>query len=67
LLIGQPTKLHRDRFVELVDHIEKILIQKCELLKSTVKAYLFGLGNELLGLLCESTLNLGQTFILMLL
>jgi hypothetical protein len=53
--------------VELVYDVEKILIQKCELLKSTVKAYLFGLGNELLGLLCESTLNLGQTFILMLL
>jgi hypothetical protein len=53
--------------VELVDHIEKTLIQKRELLKSTVKAYLFSLGNELLGLLGKSTLNLGQTFILMLL
>jgi hypothetical protein len=67
LLIGQPTKLHRDRFVQLVDDIQKVLIEQRELLKSTVKAYLFGLGNELLGLLCESTLNLGQTFILMLL
>jgi hypothetical protein len=53
--------------VQLVDDIQKVLIEQRELLKSTVKAYLFGLGNELLGLLCESTLNLGQTFILMLL
>jgi hypothetical protein len=52
--------------VELVDHIEKILVEQGELLKGTVKANLFSLGNELLGLLCESTLNLGQTFILML-
>ena len=53
--------------MELIDYVQKILIQKRELLKSTIKAYLFSLGNELLGLLCESTLNLGQAFILMLL
>jgi hypothetical protein len=53
--------------VQLVDDIQKVLIQKSELLKGTVKADLFSLGNELLGLLCESTLDLGQTFILMLL
>jgi len=53
--------------VELVDDIQKVLIKERELLESTVKANLFSLGNELLGLLCESTLNLGQTFILMLL
>jgi len=53
--------------MELVYDIEQILVKEGELLKSTVKAYLFSLGNELLGLLCQSTLNLWQTFILMLL
>jgi hypothetical protein len=53
--------------VELVDDIQKVLIQKSELLKCTVKAYLFSLGNELLGLLGKSTLNPWQAFILVLL
>ena len=65
--MGRPAECQCHGFVELTDDIQQILIQERELLKSTVKADAFCLGNELLGLLGQSTLHTWDIGILMLL